>query len=79
MEEQSRGILKIPVGTLYPTLYKLHENGYVGTTTEIIEKRLRTYYHIEPAGIDYLRVMEKDYAGVMTGVNYILDASKRER
>ena len=48
--EKSAGNFTLPLGTLYPVLYRLTESGCISDRDEIVGKRLRKYYHLEEAG-----------------------------
>ena len=41
IEEKSGGRFQLPLGTLYPVLYRFLENGYLSDRDEIVNKRLR--------------------------------------
>lgn len=52
---RSGGVIQVPEGSMYPTLYRMIENGYVSDRRELVGKRLtRVYYHLEPAGQERL-------------------------
>ena len=61
IKELSQGKLLITESTLYPTLYKLLNNGYISDTEKKIGKRrIRVYYHLEDAGRDRLKDLLED-------------------
>lgn len=62
----------MPEGSLYPTLYRLIEKGVISDRMEIVGKRLRKYYHLEPAGKEYLEVIGKEYEKISSGIQLIL-------
>jgi PadR family transcriptional regulator PadR len=72
IEEYSDGSLCIPVGTLYPSLYKLEEKGYISVREEIVEKRLRRYYRLLDAGRDYYATALQEYEDVNNSVKKVL-------
>ena len=73
ISERSDGILNIPEGSLYPTLYRLLEKGYISDSKRQVGKRLvRVYYHLEPSGNEYLTLLLGDYYRVNQGINLIL-------
>lgn len=73
-EEKSEGRYTMLESTLYLILYKLVEEGYISTYTELVgKKRTRRYYHIEPSGIEYLHSILKEYDEITKGINLILD------
>ena len=55
IETRSAGALKFNFASLYATLYKLEERGWIGGRwVERAEQRRRRYYRITPAGRDVL-------------------------
>ncbi|MDO4459737.1 MAG: PadR family transcriptional regulator [Clostridia bacterium] len=62
IKERSEGIITIPEGSMYPTLYRLEQNGYVTSCKKTVGSRLsRIYYHIEEKGIERLQTMWSEY------------------
>ena len=70
--DQSGGLYAIPLGTLYPVLYRFVESGYVSDRDEIVQKRLRKYYHLEEAGKTYYAALLEEYRKISRGVEQIL-------
>ena len=54
IKEISNGSLDIKEGTLYPVVHNLLKKEYISSRDEIVNKKIRVYYHIEPIGKDYL-------------------------
>jgi len=74
IKKRSGGALVIPVGSLYPALYKLIDNGYISDYKKQAGKRLiRVYYHLEPAGEERLALLLEDYYATNKGIRSILD------
>lgn len=73
IEKYSDGFLLLPVGTLYPSLYRLEERGYISFEQKIMGRRLRTYYHIQDAGREYLETLCREYEDVNRGIRQVLD------
>lgn len=72
--QRSDGLLVIPEGSMYPTLYRLLENGYVTDYKKQVGKRLtRVYYHLEPKGKEYLSNLLNDYFTVNKGIQLLLN------
>ena len=47
---------------MYPILYKLQDQGYISDRQVKVGKRqTRVYYHLEPAGKEYLSQLTHDY------------------
>lgn len=64
---------------MYPILYKLSDKGYVSDYKKLAGKRLmRVYYHLEPAGDEYLDSLLNDYFKVQEGVRKVLTANQVE-
>lgn len=70
--EKSGGQFELPLGTLYPVLYRFVENGYLSDRDEIVNKRLRKYYHLEESGKEYFAALLDEYEKVSAGINLIL-------
>jgi PadR family transcriptional regulator PadR len=78
IEIYSEGLIRIPVGTLYPTFYRLEEKGYIAVDQRIVGRRIRTYYTIHETGRAYFDSAIKDYADVTEGVRKVLDRRQRK-
>ena len=74
VKEKSGGKYEIPLGTLYPVLYRFIENGYLSDRDEIVNKRLRKYYHLEEKGKDFYAELLGEYRKISEGVNLITKA-----
>lgn len=58
---------------MYPTLYRLEDKGYITVTKQQVGKRrTRMYYHLEPAGRDYLQSSVTEYLSMQEGIRGIL-------
>ena len=58
----SGGCFRIPEGSMYPTLYRMLDRGYITSYNSDGEKRqLRIYYQITPAGRDHLKALMDAY------------------
>jgi len=79
VKEYSEGIISMPEGSLYPALYRLMADGYIVDEKRLVGKRLqRVYYHIQPSGIEYLRILIDEYNTLNQGIYNILYNSKKE-
>lgn len=79
MKKLSNGYLNIPVGSLYPSLYKLIEEGYISDYKKQVGKRLvRVYYHIEESGIKRLELLVDDYFATHQSVQNVLNYKYQE-
>ncbi len=68
----------MPEGSLYPTLYRLIEKGVISDRMEIVGKRLRKYYHLEPKGYDYLETITNEYEKISKGIQMVLSNIKAQ-
>lgn len=72
--EKSGGRFTMLEGTLYLILYRLVDAGYLTAYPKLVGKRrTRKYYHLEPAGKEYLDSVLHEYDEVAKGFNLILD------
>ncbi|MGN0481298.1 MAG: PadR family transcriptional regulator, partial [Lachnospiraceae bacterium] len=72
--EYSDRMLSMPEGSLYPSLYRMEELGYVTSTKKLVGKRLeRIYYHIEPSGKEYLKKLISDYDYINEAIHKIMN------
>ncbi|MBQ6864865.1 MAG: PadR family transcriptional regulator [Clostridia bacterium] len=74
ISEKSEKNFDLPLGTLYPVLYRLVENGLISDRDEVVNKRLRKYYHLEEKGKEYYKELLAEYEKISLGVNLILKA-----
>ena len=75
--ERGGGYIKIPEGSLYPTLYKLEDKHMISSYQKQVGKRLkRIYYHLEDQGLEYLNELIKEYYAVNECITKILEFSK---
>jgi len=73
ISDLSDGLIQVPGGSLYPSLYKLEEKGCVSEEKRLVGKRkMRAYYHIEDKGEEYLKELLKDYEDTSRGIMMIL-------
>ncbi|MGY3054412.1 PadR family transcriptional regulator PadR [Pedobacter sp. UYEF25] len=50
VKELTQGALMLKEGALYPTLHKLEAEGFLETSTDIVDNRLRKYYSLSKDG-----------------------------
>ena len=79
MRERSHEKFTLLETSMYPTLYRLQDNGYISAREELVGKRRkRTYYHLEPAGRAYFQKIFAEYMTVQQGVQEILASCQKE-
>ena len=70
---QSQGRIITQEGSLYPVLYRLEQAGYVSQYKVPSGPRMiRNYYHLEPAGEEYLNKVIEEYDYITEGIRLIL-------
>ena len=73
--ERSEGIIQVQIGTLYPVLYKLTEEGYISDTeVSVGKRRVRIYYHLEKSGKLLLDNLLSEYLAFEHGLEKVLAA-----
>jgi len=73
IKKLSDGVIDIKEGSLYPSLYKMLDNGYISSRDEIVNRKIRVYYHIEDSGKEYLKQMIQEYNLWEEKIRVILD------
>ena len=67
MDSLSDGVIKIPIGSLYPALYKLIEYGFISDHKEQVGKRMtRVYYHLEQPGFQRMHILITEFHPYLT-------------
>ena len=72
IKEISNSSLDIKEGTLYPVVHNLLKKEYISSRDEIVNKKIRVYYHIEPIGNEYLEQTIIEFRKNMQGVFEII-------
>lgn len=73
IETLSEGKVIVTESSLYPTLYKLKNNGFISDIEKSIGKRrIRVYYHLEDSGKARLADLLEDYNNNRIGTDRIL-------
>ncbi len=79
IKKLSGGNVEVHESTLYPTMYKLLQNGYISDREEQIGKRrIRVYYHLEDAGRARLSDLLDDYGQITAGIAKLLSCTKAD-
>ncbi len=75
VKKGSGGRFRLPEGTMYPTLCRLMDQGYIaGYASEEEGRRLRLYYQITPEGRERLQFLLDAYAEAREGCEACLVA-----
>ena len=74
IKKSSENTLDFPVGSLYPALYKMIDNGYISDYKQQVGNRLvRVYYHLEEAGQIRLEDLKKEYYATNQSIQQVLN------
>ncbi len=79
LKKRSGGMLLINITTLYLTLKRLTDRGYVSlyySTEGDTRERSRIYYHYEPSAAIYKEKLYTEYQRAVVGVQRFLDYGK---
>lgn len=72
--QRSGGRIETQEGSLYPVLYKLVDQGLISDRRVQVGKRMtRVYYHLEPAGLERLAALTREYRELTQGVFLIME------
>ena len=73
VDEFSEGLFVLQEASMYVILYRMQEKGYISASQQLVgRRRTRVYYHLEPAGEEYLKQVRKEYFSVTKGVLNVL-------
>lgn len=79
IKEQSNGLYIMQESSLYPSLYRLLNKGFISDRQiKVGKRRVRVYYHIEEAGKRYLTEIRKEYLTLCRGILYLLNINSLE-
>lgn len=71
--ERGSSVLRLPEGSLYPTLYRLENEGYISSyKKQVGARRTRIYYHLETSGVGKLKELVDEYKAVSEAIQNIL-------
>lgn len=77
ISERSGQNIEVPEGSMYPTLYRLLDNGFISDRRVQVGKRMtRVYYHLEPKGRERFREMLSEYRIFAESLDSILSYCK---
>lgn len=69
----SDGDYELKEATMYPTLYRLNQNGYLDSEqVKVGEKRTRVYYYITESGKHHLQNLLAEYKQVTNSIEKIM-------
>ena len=72
IERRSGDRLKFFVGSMYGPLRRMLENGEISERkVPVGPRRVRNYYHLEEAGVQYLNLLRREYFEMTEGMALI--------
>ena len=73
VQRMSAGVLEVNQGSLYPALQRLEKEGLIFSEWGVTENnRKARYYHVTPAGGEFLRVEVENWERFVKGLNAVL-------
>ncbi len=77
LEEYSDGEYELKEATMYPTLYRLTQNGHLTCSqVKVGVRRTRVYYEITSSGREHLQNLKQEYASITGAVDKIIENTK---
>lgn len=75
--KRSNGVVEVPEGSLYPTVYSLVDRGFiVGERRSSGKRQTRVYYTLTEEGKEHLKVMLREYDRFLVGMDRVLFPEK---
>jgi len=72
LAQRSNNIFELKVGTLYPLLHSLVQEGYLTSYSQEVNGKLRKYYQITPNGRKYMDKITKEWRDYIHAVDAVL-------
>lgn len=72
--ERSFNKYDLKEATMYPTLYRLVDHGFLqDSEVKVGKRRTRIYYHLTEKGSEYLQELRKEYLTMTEAIKHVLD------
>ena len=79
LSEHTSSQYELKETTMYPTLYRLNQNGYLDSEqVKVGERRTRVYYYITDSGRQYLQELLTEYKLISGAIEQLLSYSESE-
>lgn len=80
LAEYSGGNYELKEATMYPTLYRLNQNGYLEfEQVKVGVRRTRVYYYITPSGQEYLHNLLEEYITITGAIQKIIEQTSKKQ
>lgn len=76
IEKESEGLMNYKVSSLYPVLHSLIDQKYITSKDEIVNNKVRVYYHLEPSGQKYLEEITSNFKKSFDIIMQIIEKEK---
>ena len=61
ISKESEGLIECKEGIMYPILHRLLDEHLISCYEEVVNRKIRVYYHIEADGIVLQKELKKDF------------------
>ena len=79
LSEHTSSQYELKETTMYPTLYRLNQNGYLDSEqVKVGERRTRVYYYITDSGRQYLQELLTEYKLISGAIEELLSYTESE-
>ena len=79
LSEHTSSQYELKETTMYPTLYRLNQNGYLDSEqVKVGERRTRVYYYITDSGRQYLQELLTEYKLISGAIEQLLSYTESE-
>ena len=79
LSEHTSSQYELKETTMYPTLYRLSQNGYLDSEqVKVGERRTRVYYYITDSGRQYLQELLTEYKVISGAIEQLLSYTESE-
>lgn len=72
INKETGNLFLIKEGVLYPILYRLEQSEFISSSEEIVNRKLRVYYHLTDSGLKELEIMESEFSKKIKAIHVVL-------
>jgi PadR family transcriptional regulator PadR len=73
ISKYSRGLINVTHPSLYPSLYRLKDKGYISIKEKTVANRNRKYYCLQNSGRAYYKKIRKEYEEITEGMKNVFE------
>lgn len=78
INKETDDLFSVKEGVLYPILYRLEQTGLISSSEQIVNRKLRIYYHITELGITELKILKNDFIKKVKAIEMVLEGDSNE-